>query len=278
MQGSEIRHSIRTGQRVYGVHISHAGGAYYLKKSLGLNVEFVFIDTEHVPMDRSDVALVCGHFSGHGLSPAVRILNPDLHLAAAALDAGAEGIVVPYIESVDEIAEMAAVVRYRPLKGERLSRVASGEEQLSDDTEKYLLKANENHYFLIGIESVPAMDNLEALLSVAGVDGVFIGPHDLSLSLEVPEQYQHPRFVEAVLTIIRTARKAGVGAGMHIKPDTAPPEPLNQYIDAGLNWILYSHDVTIMVEAANQQLDRIRSIHGDSFETPSSSESTAPEI
>lgn len=278
MQGRIIRESIRQGRRVYGVHISHAGGAYYLQKSLGLNVEFVFVDAEHVPLDRSAVAALCSHYASHGVSPAVRIMRPNLHLAAAALDAGAQGVIVPYIETLDEIAGMAGVVRFRPLKGRRLKNVVAGVEQLNEETERYLLNANANNYFLIGIESVPAMDNLDALLRVAGVDGVFIGPHDLSVSLEIPEQYQHPRFVEAVLSIIRKARRAGLGAGMHIKPDNAPPETLALYIEAGLNWILYSHDVTIMVEAANHQLQNLRLQHGDTVSSGPSLDRSAPEI
>ncbi|MDP8243278.1 MAG: aldolase/citrate lyase family protein [Candidatus Hinthialibacter antarcticus] len=278
MQGNKIRESIRQGRRVYGIHISHAGSAYYAQKTLGLDVDFVFLDTEHVPVDRSDLHALCATYASHGASPAVRILHPDIHLATAALDAGAQGIVVPYIETVEEIAETAGVARFRPFKGQRLRNVVAGVEQLNEETERYLLHYNANNYFLIGIESVPAIENLDALLNVAGVDGVFIGPHDLSLSLELPEQYQHPRFVEAVLSIIERARRAGLGAGMHVKADTAPPPQLAQYIDAGLNWILYSHDVSIMVEAANQQLNQMRILHGDTFNSHFSPRDSSPEI
>lgn len=278
MQGNKICESIRQGRRTYGLHVSHAGSSFYAQKTLGLNVDFVFIDTEHVPVDRADVHAMCAVYADHGISPTVRVLHPDVNLTTAALDAGAQGVIVPYVESVDEIAETAGVVRFRPLKGQRLRNVVSGVEQLNEETERYLLNYNADNYFLIGIESVPAMENLDALLSVAGVDGVFIGPHDLSISLEIPEQYEHPRFVEAVVSIIQRARKAGLGAGMHVKADIAPPELLSKYIDAGLNWILYAHDFLIMVEAANQQINQMRKRYGDSFAPPASSNDASPEI
>ncbi|MBZ0255517.1 aldolase [bacterium] len=278
MQGSKIRESIRQGRRVYGLHVSHAGSSFYAQKTLGLDVEFVFIDTEHVPVDRADVHAMCAVYASHGISPTVRVLHPDVNLTTAALDAGAQGIIVPYIESIDEIAETAGVVRFRPLKGQRLRNVVSGVDQLNEETERYLLNYNADNYFLIGIESIPAMENLDALLSVAGVDGVFIGPHDLSISLEIPKQYEHPRFVAAIVSIIQRARKAGLGAGMHVKADIAPPALLAKYIDAGLNWILYAHDFLIMVEAANQQLNQMRKLHGDLFTPPASSNDASPEI
>src|SRR5262249_58793401 len=105
--------------------------------------------------------------------------------------------------------------RWRPLKGERLLAALRDPGTLEPELRSYLEARNEDTLLILNIESVPAIRNLDALLSVPGVDAVLIGPHDLSCSLGIPEQYGHPRFAEAVRTIFETARAHRVGAGIH---------------------------------------------------------------
>ena len=76
-------------------------------------------------------------------------------------------------------------------------------------------RRNRNTSLIINVESVPALERLDELCSVDGLDAVLIGPHDLTVSLDIPEQYEHPRFIEAALRILRTARAHGIGAGIH---------------------------------------------------------------
>lgn len=270
MAGSHLIDRLREGRRVFGIHVMHDGGPAWLHALAGLNSDFVFIDTEHTPVDRSSIALMCRSFSGYGISPSVRIPCPDLHLASQAWDAGAEGVVVPYVESADEIRDIAALARHRPLKGRYLSEVASGKRRLNDETAACLHQRNQNNYLLIGIESVPAIENLDELLNVEGVDGVFIGPHDLSISMEMPEQYADPEYIKTVERIIAAARISGKSAGMHLKPEIAPEPVAKQYFEAGLNWILFSHDATILLQAANESLNRLRVWSGDAPRTDES--------
>ena len=96
------------------------------------------------------------------------------------MDAGAEGIVAPYLESVTLIKELVGALKYRPLKGELLNQALDAPEMVADKLGQYLAKWNEGNVCIANIESVPAIDRLEELLSVPGLDAVFIGPHDLS--------------------------------------------------------------------------------------------------
>ena len=132
---------------------------------------------------------------------------PIRYLASQAIDAGAVGVVAPYLESVDQIRDLVGAVKYKPLKGEVLDRALKGEEALSEKVQAYVKKANAGNMAIANIESVPAMNKLDELLSVPGLDAVFIGPHDLSVSLGHPEEYDHPVFEEAVKKIIQTARE-----------------------------------------------------------------------
>ena len=100
-------------------------------------------------------------------------------------------------------------MKYRPLRGQKLEAVVSGQATPSETLAAYLDKGNAGHSLILNIESVPGMENLDEILQVEGVDGILVGPHDLSTSLEIPEQYDHPRFVAAVDEIIDKARAVG---------------------------------------------------------------------
>lgn len=265
MQGEQIKEKLHNGERVYGIHVCQMGGSHMLNEYSKLNLDFVFIDTEHMPNDRTETSVMCRYFSSQWISPLVRVAYPNPHLVTQAVDGGAQGILVPYVETVDEVKEMVGAVHYRPLKGQRLRDVLNGEFKLNKNTHEYLSQLNRHQYLIIGIESVPAYQNLDDLLSINGIDVIFIGPHDLSISLEMPEEYDNPAFIDVVSDIIHRSRKAGLGVGMHLGPDNASIEQIETYMDAGMNWILYSHDVSIMQSSSSNDLSLLRQIKGDSF-------------
>jgi len=107
----------------------------------------------------------------------------------------------------------------------------------------------------LNIESVPAMESLDEILSVPGIDGVMIGPHDLTCSLGIPEQYDHPRFKEAVLQILRTSRAKGLGFGVQFWRE---PERQIEWARAGANLIMYHGDVSLFAQTLRQDLQKIK--------------------
>ena len=129
------------------------------------------------------------------------------------------------------------------------------------DVQEYLEKRNGDKILIAQIESVPAIENLHAICSVPGVDAVLIGPHDLSCSLGIPEQYTHPRFDEAVRTIFRIAREHGVGAGIHYWLD------LDQEITwsrAGGNLVMHSSDLATFSRTLKREIGELRQrLEGD---------------
>ena len=109
---------------------------------------------------------------------------------------------------------------------------------------------------LINIESAPAIAALDELLAVPGVDAVQVGPHDLSCNLGVPEQWSHPRFEEAIQTIIAKARAHGVGAGVHYWWGI---EDELRWVKAGANLIVHSGDIALFADTLRADLKRFRS-------------------
>ena len=254
MDSGALRLALRNGQKVYGTCIVSPSPVWPpMIASVGL--DFVFIDTEHIPIDRAQLSWMCQAYGARGLAPIVRIPKPDPYLACMALDAGAGGIVAPYMESVREVRDLRGAVRYRPLKGERLERVLSGEEPLDDALAAYLGGYGDNKCMIVNVESVAAIGALDTLLAEPDIDALLIGPHDLSISLGIPEQYTHPRFTEAVHTIIGKGRGAGVGVGFHYSFGI---EDAIAWAEAGANLIIHSSDYFLTRDALRADLAQFR--------------------
>ena len=235
-------------------------------------IDFVFIDSEHTPLDRGTLSWMCLAFSAMGIPPVVRIPSPDPYEACKVLDGGAAGFIAPYLETADQVRQLAGAARYRPLKGARLQEALRDPSTLEPELRSYLQGRNDSTIFIANIESVPAIHNLDEILSVDGLDAVLIGPHDLSCSLGIPEQYNHSRFAEAAETIFRKARTRDCGAGLHWWKGVGDEA---QWVKSGANLIMHSTDVTFVLQNLQSELKELRERLGDSeaerFSPPSSS-------
>jgi len=263
MTGSQIRQRLRQGLRVYGTHVASLMNPVVAVMSTQMELDFAFICTEHMPIDRTEVSTMCQLYAAHGVSPIVRVPSPDPTTIGMALDGGAEGITVPYVETVEEVQRCAGAVKYRPIKGELLRDVLNGRAELPAKTQQFLEQFNRQRYLIIGIESVAAIDNLESLLAVSGVDGVFLGPHDITISMGIPTEYDNPLFLDLIEDVVRRCRKCNVGVGLHTNLLKLGEEVTQRFLDAGMNWLIHAADITVMHDAMNAQLGRLRQLAGD---------------
>ncbi len=257
MQGHEIRERLHSGKRVYGTMITSESPMWPgVMASVG--IDFVFIDTEHIAQDRNKLAWMCKLYTANNLAPIVRIPEPSPYLAAMMRDLGAQGVIAPYIESVEQAQALVGAVKYRPLKGERLYKQLRGEEELEPELKEYLANRNDDGIAIINIESIPAMNILDELASVDGVDALLIGPHDLSCNLGIPEQYFDEKYVEAVEEIIQTGRKHGIGAGIHmVYPNSFDQEV--GFSKLAANLVVHNIDIAAMRAALRAEFDALRS-------------------
>jgi 4-hydroxy-2-oxoheptanedioate aldolase len=232
-------------------------------------VDFVFIDTEHIPLGRETLSWMCQAFSFAGIPPVVRIPKPDPFEACKVLDGGAGGVIGPYVETAEQARALAGAARYRPLKGKRLEEALRDPDTIEPELRSYLEARNQNTILIVNIESVPALENLDEILSVPGLDSVLIGPHDLSCSLGIPEEYHHPRFDEAVRAIFAKAREHNVGAGIHFWLDV---DLEIEWAKAGGNLVMHSSDMALFGQNLKRELDEIRLAVGGSTSSPESAE------
>jgi len=260
MTPRELKARMSAGKRVYGTMIT-SSSPRWPDQVAKLGFDFVFLDTEHTAVDRDRLSWMCLAYRGVGLPPIVRIPAPDPYLACMALDGGASGIIVPYTESVEQVRELCGAVKWRPLKGRKLADFLAGKAPLEPELARYLETANGNNLLVLNIESIPAIEVLDELVSVPGVDAVLIGPHDLSCSLGLPELYDRPEFDRAAKLIFTRARAKGVAAGIHAWMGL---EREADWARAGANFIVHESDIRTFTHTIGRDLAQLRRMLGDS--------------
>lgn len=259
MTPQEFRTRLHQDQCLFGTLVV-SPAPEWLRVVKTLPLDYVFFDTEHVALDRSVLSWMCNAYCEAGFPSIVRIPSPDPYQACMALDGGASAILAPYVESVEEVESLVGAVKHRPIKGEKLQRFLA-QESRSDAIPDYMSAFNAGNTLLVNIESSVAVDRLDSLLAVPGLDGVIIGPHDLSTSLGVPEQWGSPLFQRTVELVIRSARSRGVAAGVHMIYEDGLDDEL-RWIKMGANLILHQADILAFRFAMDRDLSVLRQAAG----------------
>lgn len=176
--------------------------------------DWVCVDLEHGAGDHSELLHQLQAIKGNQTSAFVRIASNDPPRFKRVLDLGAEGIMIPHISIEDDAKLAVASMQYPPngIRGvARLNRAAG----FGESFDEYFCKANDMLLTITQIETKFAIENLDAIAGTDGVDVLFVGPLDLSVSLGIPQQYENKVFLEALDKIVAACRKAGKVAGMH---------------------------------------------------------------
>lgn len=256
MTGEELKSALSAGERVWGTMLMKSRAAEGSDAVAGLGLDFVIVDNEHSPYSRAETAAWVRTLKKMNIVPFVRVPIPASHYVTMALDAGAQGILAPYVETVEEVREVVGAAKYLPLKGEAVRRIVSTGEFPSDATREHLAERNKNNLLVIGIESVVAVERLEELLSVPGVDGAFVGPNDLSIQLGVPADYEHPTYLDAVARIHETCKAKGVPMVVHFfSYEMAKP-----WIERGAHFILCGTDRDGIAQEMNDTFGKMKAL------------------
>lgn len=267
MTGNEFRNALRSGKTVYGTLITSTVPKMF-DVTIGLGLNYIFLCNEHILYNQDALGWMCRAYKAAGINPVVRILEPSPYLATQALDAGAGAILVPYVENLEDVYNLVGAVKYRPLKGKKLKKILYGDEKPTPELEDYLRKQNRNNSLLLNIESPTGVNNMEQFFSVQsvdgpGVDGIVIGPHDLSVSYDMPEKYRSKEFLDLSCGIIAKARKHGVAAGGHTGSRGNLDLQL-EWAKAGANIILHSSDMFLFADKLQEEMNCIRRAKGES--------------
>jgi 4-hydroxy-2-oxoheptanedioate aldolase len=276
MVGKDFRSALREGKKVYGTQISSTSPKMF-DSVISLGLDFVFFCNEHVQYNPETLSWMCNAFKAAGVNPLVRILEPSPYLATQALDAGACTVLVPYVEEIEDVIALIGAVKYRPLKGKKLMRILHGEEKPSEELKQYLIHNNRNNSLVLNIESEKGVAMMNEYLAIQsldgpGVDGLMIGPHDLSTSYGMPEKYFSEEFLALTEGIIKNARAKGVAVGGH----TGYRDSLDlqlEWAKMGATMLLHCSDAFLFANQLNNDFNKIKKLLGASEHVNTSSES-----
>jgi 4-hydroxy-2-oxoheptanedioate aldolase len=252
----DLKQKLLRKKTVYGTCIT-TNAPRWPKLVAAASLDFVFLDTEHIAIGREELSKMCNTYQALGITPIVRIPKPDPYRASQVIGDGAIGVVAPYLEHVNEIKELVGATKFRPLKGKKLVDILEGKNKPSEDLGAYLQSYNTGNLCIANIESMPAVEQLDELLSIDGLDAVFIGPHDLSVNMGIPEQYDHPDFKEIVRQIIKNARKYTLGVGIHFSVEA---ERQLNWIKEGVNIVIHSSDMALFSQRLKSDVEILRSL------------------
>jgi 4-hydroxy-2-oxoheptanedioate aldolase len=211
--------------------------------------DWLFIDAEHAPLDDADIQLL---IQTAGATPClVRIPCLDEIAIKKALDAGAAGIIVPQVNTAEQAALAVSYAKYPPLgqRGVGISR-AHG---YGFGFKEYIDKANDELIVVVQAEHKIAVNNIDAIASTEGVDAIFVGPYDLSASLDKMGQLDDPGVIDAIDSVSQACLAAGVKLGVF----GTTAEAVNPYIERGYTLIAASTDTLLLGQSARDLLQKL---------------------
>ena len=242
---NQLKAALQHGQATYGLwHGLPDTSVAEVVASAGF--DWIVIDGEHAPFDLRTILLHTQVMSGYDIPILVRPPIGDAVVIKQLLDFGIQTLVVPMVETATQAAELVRAMRYPP-HGIRGVGAGMGRASRWNLVEDYLQTAEQELCLIVQVESAKGYDNLEAILETEGVDGVFIGPSDLSASMGMLGQPRHPKMVERISAAIELIRKRDKAAGVLALDSTRAQD----YESKGANLIGVGVDVLLLRQAVN---------------------------
>ena len=209
-----------------GVAVGAAGDTGTETRFLaGSGFDFLLFDTQHSPVEIKELQRPIASMRGQHAIPIVRVGDNTAEQICYALDQGAKGIVVPMVNTQAEAEDMVQSCKY-PFDGVRSSAGMRGEWGQFSDYREYMDAVNRELLIIPMVETIEALDNLESIVTVPGINALLIGPSDLSINLDVPLDYENPKYHAALDKVASTCRDNGVAPGMYFVPPGIPPKVL----------------------------------------------------
>lgn len=241
-----LRDKIKKGQ-VFGPFVNLCHPAVLEIAGLA-GFDFAIIDTEHGELSSDRAVDMVRAAKLSGVSPVVRVYANQPELIAKALDIGAEGVQIPQICSKVEAEAAVKAAKFSPEGARGCNRYVRAAGYSSADKFSFFGNANKETAVILQVEGKEGIDNLAEILIVPGIDILFIGPYDLSASLGIPGQVDHPMLVEEMKKTMNLANKMGVAIGFFVDD----VEAAVKWKKAGINYISFAADVGLLYRAFQQ--------------------------
>ena len=250
-----LRQRMLAGETLIGSWIN-SGSPIIAELMAACGFDFLCVDVEHSAVDLPQTQqLFQAIRSGRpDCGAIVRLHGVDYAFVKRYLDAGACGVVAPLVRTREEAALLVQATKYPPmgLRGVGFCRANAYGLRLADEC----ARANDEIFVAVQIEHIDAVRNIDAILSVPGIDAVFIGPYDLTASMGITGQFEHRDYLAARAVILAACERHRVAPGIHVVPPA--PDQVKARIAEGYRFIGYSLDITMLTTACSEGLTALR--------------------
>lgn len=252
---NELKRKLYDGSKPIGMFFDSA--SEYLMECLGrTGLDYAIIDNEHSPVEAETSARLIRAAENAGVTPVCRVREISRPAILKLLDVGAQGLIIPNVHSIEQVREIISYARYYPL-GERgfcpSRKDGWGFDGLGSvpDTMAHF---NAETLILPQCETVGALESIEDIAALDGVDGIFVGPFDLSIAMGLPGDFSNPVFQAALDRIISACRAAGKACILF----TGSVQGVIDGFKRGFDGMAYSLDAAVFIEAVRERLGTMR--------------------
>ena len=245
------------GQLALGMGVRMSRTVDIAKAMKTCGYDWLFIDMEHSSMDLDAAAQISVAAQSAGITPVVRVPGFEHHHASRILDGGAQGIVAPHVDTPETAARIVRQCRYPPL-GRR--SVVGGLAQLdfaAVPVGEATQAINVSTLVVVMIETPEAVENVDAIAAVEGVDGLLVGTNDLCMEMGIPGRVGEPAVMEAQAKVIEACRRHGRFPGLG---GVYEPALMERCVEMGMRFILCGNDLSMLMGAAGARAKQLRAL------------------
>lgn len=251
-----LREKIMNGEKTVGTFFE-AGNASVAEALALTDLDYMLIDTEHGPFDVESVMLMLRGAELHGTTALVRVKDSNRNSILKMLDIGAGGLIIPQVHSLEEIKKIVEYGKYFPV-GQRGVAFARGAgygylEHAKGDINDYFATCNRETLLIPQCETKGCLENIEEIAKVDGIDGIFVGPYDLSVAMGIPTQFDKPEFKAALERILKAVKDAGKFTIIYC----ADFNVANTRLKQGFDSVTVGQDVNFYIDTINEMVHSI---------------------
>ncbi|MBA7554260.1 2-keto-3-deoxy-L-rhamnonate aldolase [subsurface metagenome] len=244
MKTLSIKEKMNRGEFVVGPFMKSRDPA--MAEIVGLaGFDFAILDMEHSALSIESMEDLIRMAEVRGIDSIVRVPEISESAISGPLDAGASGVLVPHVDTRKQAEEVVFLSKFSPLGERGMDVFARAADYSHLPKEVFLREANRKTLLIVQIEGKKGVENLDEILQVKGLDTIFVGPYDLSQSLGVPGEIDHPKVVEKIKQVVGKVRKAGLSLGIYVDD----VETAKKWIDLGVQFIALLVDAVIFFRA-----------------------------
>lgn len=251
-----LKSKILRGEKVIGTFFEL--GSNTAVECLGISgLDFLIIDTEHGPFETESSMDFIRAAELRNITPFVRIKEISRSSVLKNLDVGAKGLIVPCVETIEQVEKLVEWAKYHPTgnRGFFMARPAGyGHDDFAKNVDEYFETCNNETLLIPQCETMGCLENIESIVNIKGVDGIFIGPYDLSISMGKPAQFDDPEFIDAIARILKACKDAGIFSFIYTGSNAAA----KQYFSDGFDGVAIGMDVSILINGYKTLIKEVR--------------------